>query len=80
MHTPIVFAQEIGEGNDGSQLTILGRLGIGVGLFVAMMVALPNETAGRLTILALAGVISLVSVSMILIGHYLGKKSVLNQP
>jgi SSS family transporter len=68
MHTPIDFGKEVGEGNDGSQLTILGRLGLGVGIFVALMVALPNQTAGRLTILALATVISIVSVSMIWIG------------
>ena len=69
MHTPIDFAREVGEANDASQLTILGRLGLGVGLFVGLMVALPNEAAGRLTILVLAAVISLVSVSMIWIGH-----------
>lgn len=75
MHTPISFAREVGDGNDGSQLSILGRLGLGVGLFVAMMMALPNETSGRLTILALAGAICLVSGSMILIGRHLKHKT-----
>lgn len=68
MKTPIDFEKEIGEGNDASQLTAIGRFGVAVAGFVALMLIIPNPFEGRMVILVLAVIIGAISVFMLKAG------------
>ena len=68
MKTPIDFEKEIGEGNDLSQLTIIGWFGAGVSVFIGLLLFIPNPVDGRIAILVLALVIGGVSFLMIRAG------------
>ena len=50
MHTPVDFEKEVGEGNDHEQLKILGLFSVIVGVFLALLMFLPNPLEGRLAI------------------------------
>jgi len=69
MKTPIDFEQEIGEGNDVRQLTAIGRFGVAIAVFIALLLLIPNPVEGRLAILLLALVIGGVSGLMIKAGR-----------
>ncbi|WP_426358888.1 sodium:solute symporter family transporter [Pseudocolwellia sp. HL-MZ19] len=69
MKTPIDFANEVGEGNDDQQLTIIGRFGAAVTAFVALLLIIPNPLEGRLAILALAIMIGTISILMLKAGN-----------
>ena len=68
MKTPIDFAKEVGEGNDLSQLTAIGRFGAAVAGFIALMLLIPNPLEGRIAILVLAVSIGAISVLMLKAG------------
>ncbi|WP_166422283.1 hypothetical protein [uncultured Paraglaciecola sp.] len=68
MKTPIDFAKEVGEGNDLTQLTLIGRFGTAVTGFIALMLVIPNPIEGRLTILVLALIIGAISLLMLRAG------------
>ncbi|WP_274620387.1 sodium:solute symporter family transporter [Colwellia maritima] len=68
MKTPINFEKEIGESNDLSQLTAIGRFGIAVAGFIALMLLIPNPLEGRIVILVLAAIIGVISVLMLKAG------------
>lgn len=68
MKTPIDFEKEIGEGNDHSQLNIIGRFGIAVTGFITLMLLIPNPLPGRLVILVLALMIGAISLLMLKAG------------
>ncbi|MDO6488991.1 hypothetical protein Q4503_14900 [Colwellia sp. 6_MG-2023] len=65
MKTPIDFEKEVGEGNDLSQLTAIGRFGVAVAGFIALMLIIPNPLAGRIVILVLAVTIGVISLLML---------------
>jgi Na+/proline symporter len=73
MKTPIDFENEIGAGNDMSQLIIIGRFGAAISAFVLLMLLIPNPLEGRIAILVLALMIGAISVLML----KAGKKSAL---
>lgn len=59
MHTPVDFEKEVGEANDGGQLSIIGLFSTVIGLFVLLLAVLPgNDLAGRLAILFVGGTVS----------------------
>ncbi|MEM8782121.1 MAG: hypothetical protein AAGE65_04610 [Planctomycetota bacterium] len=60
MHRPVDFAAEVGEGNDGHQLKIMGGFALVIGLCIAGLVLLPNELSGRLGILFVGGFVAAV--------------------
>ena len=68
MKTPIDFEKEIGEGNDLSQLTAIGRFGVAVAGFIALMLIIPNPLEGRIVILVLAVIIGVISILMLKAG------------
>lgn len=68
VRTPIDFEDEIGAGNDLSQLAVIGRFGGAVAGFVALMLVIPNPVEGRIAILVLALAIGSVSAFMIKAG------------
>ena len=65
MKTPIDFEKEIGEGNDLRQLNVIGRFGITVAGFIALLLFIPNPIEGRMAILVLALVKGGISLLMI---------------
>jgi len=69
MHTPIDFANEIGPGNDLAQLKIIGRLGLVVSLFIALLLFIPNPQEGRIAIFSLFAFLASVSSFMIYKGR-----------
>jgi hypothetical protein len=68
VRTPIDFDNEIGAGNDLSQLTVIGKFGAAIAAFVALMLLIPNPTSGRIAILVLALAIGGTSAIMIKAG------------
>jgi SSS family transporter len=68
MKTPIDFEKEIGEGNDLNQLTLIGRFGAAVTVFIALMLLIPNPLEGRVVILVLALTIGSISAFMLKAG------------
>ncbi|MEM1098914.1 MAG: hypothetical protein AAGH92_09005, partial [Planctomycetota bacterium] len=60
MHRPVDFAAEVGEGNDGSQMKIMGGFALVIGLCICGLVALPNELSGRLGIVFVGGFVAAV--------------------
>lgn len=68
MKTPIDFEKEIGEGNDLRQLITIGRFGVAVAVFIALLLLIPNPMKGRIAILILALVIGVISAGMIRAG------------
>jgi SSS family solute:Na+ symporter len=59
MHTPVDFEKEVGEANDGGQLSIIGLFSTVIGCFVLLLAALPgNDLSGRLAILFVGGTVS----------------------
>ncbi len=69
MKTPIDFEKEIGEGNDLRQLTVIGRFGAAVAIFIALLLFIPNPIKGRIAILILAIFIGGISALMIRAGR-----------
>jgi SSS family transporter len=68
MKTPINFEQEVGQANDLSQLTLIGRFGLAVTVFIGLMLLIPNPLEGRLVILVLALTIGFISILMLKAG------------
>ena len=68
MKRPIDFKTEVGEGNDMAQLKIIGRFGLTISAFIALMLVIPNPTAGKLSIASLALIIGAISLLMIKAG------------
>jgi Na+/proline symporter len=60
MHTPVDFEKEVGGGNDLSQLKIMGLFSAVIGIFICLLVVLPNPMSGRLVILFVGGTVALV--------------------
>jgi hypothetical protein len=55
MHRPVDFAKEIGEGSDSRQASALSKLCLAYGVFISLLVLIPNPLAGRLSILFCGG-------------------------
>lgn len=68
MKTPIDFKTEVGKANDLAQLKIIGRFGVAIAVFIALMLVIPNPIGGRLAIAALALIIGGVSLLMVKAG------------
>ena len=73
MKTPIDFEKEIGEGNDLRQLTVIGRFGAAVAVFIALLLFIPNPIKGKIAILILALFIGGISALMIRAGRKVEK-------
>jgi len=69
MRTPIDFEKEIGDGNDASQLGVIGRFAAAIAGFVALLLLIPNPLEGRIAILVLALIIGAISALMIRAGN-----------
>jgi len=69
MRTPVDFQREVGAGNDDVQLRLLGRFGLAVTIFIALLLFVPNSWQGRLAILSMAGFIGIVSGAMLWAGR-----------
>ena len=69
IRTPIDFENEIGEGNDQSQLLAIGRFGSAITGFIALLLLIPNPIEGRIAILTLALIIGAVSALMLKAGN-----------
>ena len=68
MKTPIDFKTEVGAANDLAQLKVIGRFGLTVSAFIALMLIIPNPIGGRLAIAALALIIGGISLLMMKAG------------
>lgn len=71
MHRPVDFAKEIGEGSDRKQALALARLCTAYGVFISLLVLIPNPLTGRLSILFCGG-------TLLFIGRLLQRAS--NRP
>jgi Na+/proline symporter len=69
MHRPVDFATEVGEGNDGRQLVVMGRFTLAIAVFTALLLAVPNPASGRVCIAALAAVLGAVGALLIRSGR-----------
>ncbi len=69
IHTPVDFEKEVGKPNDPGQLKLVGYVSLSVGLFIALLLFVPNPWSGRMQILSVAGTITLFSLAMIGTGY-----------
>lgn len=69
MHRPVDFEKEVGQGNDNSQLTLIGAFTLAVGTLILLFLLLPNALLGRLAILFVAGTVITVGAIMIVAGR-----------
>ncbi|MFK7971245.1 MAG: transporter [Bacteroidia bacterium] len=66
MNTPIDYEKEHGNaGNDGSQYKILGYMSLGYGLFISLLILVPNSMIGRLCFVFVSGVMIVVGIVFI---------------
>lgn len=65
IHRPIDFEAEVGDGNDLSQLKIIGFFALVVGVFITSLMVLPNPAQGRLAILFVGGFVGVVGAIFI---------------
>lgn len=70
MHRPVDFAKEVGSSNDGKQMLIIGRYSLALGLFLTLLILIPNPLWARLSILSVSGFVMLVGLVLL---HY-GKR------
>jgi len=68
MKTPVNFEEEVGAGNDLSQLKIMGSFSAVVGLCICTLVVLPNEFSGRMVILFVGGTVAIIGGVLALVG------------
>lgn len=68
MHRPIDFDREVGQGNDGAQLKLLGGFAIAIGAFIASLMILPNPMSGRLSILFVSACVGVTGIVFYVIG------------
>lgn len=54
MNTPVDFEKEVGNDNTADQARVLGRLALAYGIFITLLVLIPNTLFDRLSILACA--------------------------
>ena len=66
MHTPVDFEKEVGQGNDALQLRMIGFFAGAMGLFIAVLLLVPNELSGRLAIACIAGFMLAMATWMLL--------------
>lgn len=62
MLKPIDFEQEVGEGNDLSQLRVIGVFAMVMGVFICSLIVIPNPMPGRLAILFVGGFVGLAGL------------------
>ncbi|MEM6334635.1 MAG: hypothetical protein AAF823_14985 [Planctomycetota bacterium] len=80
MYRPVDFEAEVGEGNDLSQLKILGTFALVIGGFICCLMVLPNPLEGRLGILFVGGFVAAVGVVFLMIGNRAGCVAVVKKP
>ena len=68
MTTPVDFEKEVGEGNDLTQLKVIGSFAAVIGLLICLLVLLPNPLTGRLGILFVGGFVAAVGVTLRIVG------------
>jgi Na+/proline symporter len=69
MHRPVDFEAEVGRPNDPGQLKLVGYVSLAVGLFMMLILAVPNPLEGRIQIACVAGSIVVFATAMILTGY-----------
>jgi solute:Na+ symporter, SSS family len=70
MHTPIDFEKEVGAANDDVQLRLLGVAVIILGLFVSLLILVPQSFSDRLIVLAVVAAILAIGGIMYAIGRF----------
>jgi hypothetical protein len=73
MNSPVDFAAEVGEANDASQLDLLGKFSIALGVFILGLLLLPGTGSQRWQILFIASC-SLVVGSLMIAAEYRRKQ------
>ncbi|MEM9790803.1 MAG: hypothetical protein AAF842_10415, partial [Planctomycetota bacterium] len=68
MHRAVDFESEVGEGNDLSQLKIMGGFAMVIGGFICCLMMVPNPIEGRLGILFVGGFVALAGGLLYLAG------------
>jgi len=58
MHTPVNFEDEVGKAIDDKQLKIVGSISFIIGIFITLLVVLPNPWDGRIQILSIGGIMA----------------------
>ena len=74
MHTPVDFEKEVGKPNDPGQLKLVGYVSLSIGLFLTLLLFVPNPIQGKYQIVFVSGFILLFGISMILTGIYKEKQ------
>ena len=62
MHTPVDFEKEVGAANDTQQLSMIGGFTIAVAIFICLLLLIPNNLTGRLSILFVGGIVMIMGL------------------
>jgi len=60
LNRPIDFEKEVGKGNDYAQLNMMGNVSVAGGLFLSVLLLVPNPIGGRMAVLFVCGTVTLV--------------------
>ena len=71
MHTPVDFAEEVGEANDHVQYRIIGCFATTLGTLCLLLLLAPNSNPARLGILFIAGFIGGIGLVMLRLSRHL---------
>lgn len=74
MRTPVDFEQEVGVNLDWVQMRMIGRYAMILGLFLSLLLVVPNPLWGRLACLFVSGSVLAVGTFMLLRSHHLERK------
>lgn len=74
MHTPVDFEKEVGKSVDAKQFMTIGSFIIPFGLFICLLLFLPNPAWGRLCILFVAVFILVIGAVLIYFGRRIKKQ------
>ena len=74
MHTPVHFESEVGEGNDATQLKVIGLFTSLVGGGILLLMLVPGyDSSDRLGVLFVGGFVAMVGVGFSIAGRRAGK-------
>jgi solute:Na+ symporter, SSS family len=69
MHTPVDFEKEVGQANDYMQLRMIGWFTVAVAAFIGLLLLIPNNLTGRLSILFVAGTVMAMGIALTVAGY-----------
>lgn len=69
MHKPVDFEKEVGKSLDSAQFKTVGSFVLALGIFICLLLLVPNEPWGKICICFVAGFISMIGTLFLYLSH-----------